>query len=128
MKTVTLDLNNTLSPVTATMREEVKQLEELTRRKEFEDSLVPPQFAHDWYYLDSTDEPIGPISFHDLRKKYHEKAVTGETMLLYGQSSTWKMACGFPNLLESLSKGGETPILSPTSPLASPRESTNPTE
>jgi hypothetical protein len=106
---VTLDLNQTLSPITTTMREETEHLKELTRRQELEDSIVPPQFAHDWYYLDSSDEPVGPISFHELRKRYQDKMVTSESMLLYGQSSTWKMANGFPNLIEALNRKGGTP-------------------
>lgn len=98
VKTAALDLNQTLMPVTTTM----KNIQENTKRKILEETIVPPQFAHDWYYLDVNDEPVGPISFQELRKRYQEKIISDVSMLLYGQSSTWKMASVFPDLLDAL--------------------------
>lgn len=68
---------------------------------------LPPQHTfgdHDWFYLDSTRNNVGPLPFYEMQNLFEEGKI-GATTLIWNQNETeWKKVEAFPGLLEALRK------------------------
>jgi predicted nucleic acid-binding Zn-ribbon protein len=51
---------------------------------------VPPQYAGEWYFLDSDLKQQGPVSFLDLSRDYKKGMLNGETHIFGGNLAEWR--------------------------------------
>ncbi|NGX57769.1 MAG: hypothetical protein K940chlam3_00663 [Chlamydiae bacterium] len=82
--------------------------------KDYSQKTAPPEtpginvshhspFDHlDWYYLDSSRQTKGPISFEDLKKSWKEEGVNENTLVWYDSLSDWKKVVDISELKEEL--------------------------